>query len=145
MASERNSNISAQPQAWSTRPTDPTDAFSKYSDDATRLRALLLVDDEEEFDLRDFAARHYGTGRAANIDIKDDINSSRECNPQDDGCRRKTRISFEVHPSLILDDIFLELEQEQEQASNDGEGAERSGSDMASGIEELMSILHALG
>ncbi len=138
MASERNNNVSVQLQDQSTLPTD---AFSKYSDDATRLRALLLIDDDEEFDLRDFAERHYGTGRAVNIEedhgggedrARKRINSSRECNPQDDGCQRKTRISFEVHPSLMLDDIFLELPQEAERI------------DTASGDSGLLALLDAL-
>ena len=34
---------------------------------------------------------------------------SREYNAQDDAHTRNTRISFELHPSLILDDIFLGL------------------------------------
>ena len=85
------------------------DAFSKYSNDATRLRRLLLKDDDcgsggkdPSFNLRDFAQRNYvSTSTQMKLSSKD---------PQDDIVNpRKTRISFEVHPSLIMDDMLEDL------------------------------------
>ena len=87
------------------------DAFSKYSNDETRLRRLLLKDDDSDsgssgkdpsFNLRDFAQRNYvSTSTQMKLSSKD---------PQDDTVNpRKTRISFEVHPSLIMDDMLEDL------------------------------------
>lgn len=87
------------------------DAFSKYSNDETRLRRLLLKDDDcdsgssgkdPSFNLRDFAQRNYvSTSTQMKLSSKD---------PQDDTVNpRKTRISFEVHPSLIMDDMLEDL------------------------------------
>ena len=85
------------------------DAFSKYSNDATRLRRLLLKDDDSSssgkdpsFNLRDFAQRNYvSTSTQMKLSSED---------PQDDIVNpRKTRISFEVHPSLIMDNMLEDL------------------------------------
>ena len=67
------------------------DAFSNYSNDTTRMRYLLFKEDEDVQDQE-----------------KARINSSKECNPQDDTCERKKRLSFELHPDLILEDLFAE-------------------------------------
>mmetsp|Transcript_28464 Transcript_28464/g.60298 ORF Transcript_28464/g.60298 Transcript_28464/m.60298 type:complete len:159 (-) Transcript_28464:221-697(-) len=64
------------------------DAFLYYSDDRNRMKALKLEDDEAA-----------STERVSNQ------------------CERKTRLSFELHPSLILDDMLDELFSEDE--SND--------------------------
>ena len=91
------------------------DAFSKYSNDATRLRRLLLKDDESgdkdpTFNLQDFAQRNYVSAANQMKLSTSEVETSKSCNPQDDtGNQRKTRISFEVHPSLILDDMMEDL------------------------------------
>lgn len=54
---------------------DKSDPFLYYSDDETRMRAIRLIDDGPEEGSRQQVRR-----------------------------QRKTRISFEVHPSLVLDD-----------------------------------------
>ncbi len=120
--------------------TSSPDLFSKYSDDTTRLKKLLLKDDDDEFDLEDFAGRHYVTSSAVNVSrsastsdgqSQGQVNSSRECNPQDDACARKTRLTCEVHPSLLLDDIFADLHV----------GSNAEGVDEESELGNLLSIL----
>ena len=69
------------------------DAFAKYSDDAVRLKTLTLSTGDD-FNLHDFANRHYATQR---------VNLS-----EDRPIARKTRISFELHPSLVLLDGLME-------------------------------------
>ena len=68
------------------------DAFAKYSDDAVRLKTLTLSTGDD-FNLHDFANRHYATQR---------VNLS-----EDRPIPRKTRISFELHPSLVLLDGLM--------------------------------------
>ena len=61
------------------------DAFSHYSDDATRMRALRTP--------------------TAALDAPRASNAA----PERIGARpRKTKISFELHPSLFFEDLFLE-------------------------------------
>ena len=83
------------------------DAFSKYTNDATRLQTLLLKDDN--FNLNEFATKHYTT---QHVNISSTDPTTADCNPQDqDTIRvtRKTRISWELHPSLILDEMMTEM------------------------------------
>ena len=88
-----------EPKLTAPPPHRVDDAFAKYSDDGVRLKKILLKDDA--FDLQDFANRHYTTAEKMNLRSANINNTS---NPQD----RKTRISFEAHPSLIIDDDMLE-------------------------------------
>ena len=76
------------------------DAFAKYSNDGVRLKRILLKDDN--FDLQDFASRHFTTAEKMNLSTNNNDASS----PQD----RKTRISFEAHPSLIIDEMLDTLQ-----------------------------------
>ena len=85
------------------------DAFSKYTNDATRLQTLLLKDDDN-FDLNEFASRHYTT---QHVNISSTDPTSVDCNPQDQDTirvKRKTRISWELHPSLILDEMMTDMD-----------------------------------
>lgn len=67
------------------------DAFMRYSDTRTRMNALLGVQQNEEDDRAAGAL----IGRAHDVDQEqEDANLS---------VRRRTRISFEVHDSLLLD------------------------------------------
>lgn len=104
----------SEENAQSARP----DAFQKYSNDVTRLKKLLLKEDDDEFDVHDFARRHYVTDAAVNL-----AGSSREVPTrlegsaidQDQGGKeeqvadRKTRISFELHPALLMDEILADV------------------------------------
>eukprot|EP00584_Thalassiosira_punctigera_P004989 CAMPEP_0172533212 /NCGR_PEP_ID=MMETSP1067-20121228/5999_1 /TAXON_ID=265564 ORGANISM="Thalassiosira punctigera, Strain Tpunct2005C2" /NCGR_SAMPLE_ID=MMETSP1067 /ASSEMBLY_ACC=CAM_ASM_000444 /LENGTH=141 /DNA_ID=CAMNT_0013317827 /DNA_START=130 /DNA_END=555 /DNA_ORIENTATION=+ len=83
----------------------PPNAFDKYSDDVARMRRILLKREDEEFDVRRFADRHYGLTRLAA-----EFSSDGERVPGDDRRARKTAISFEVCPSLIYDDMFEQLD-----------------------------------
>ncbi len=130
----------SQEERNSITPTSSPDLFSKYSDDSTRLKKLLLKDDDDEFDLEEFAGRHYVTSGAVNVSrsaspsdgqSQGQVNSSRECNPQDDACARKTRLMYEVHPSLLLDDIFAGLH----------EGSDAEGVDEKLELGDLLSRL----
>ena len=76
-----------------TTPTTTThDAFAKYSDDAMPENSHIIPGDD--FNLHDFANRHYATQR---------VNLS-----EDRPIVRKTRISFELHLSLVLLDGLME-------------------------------------
>ena len=98
-----------------TIPTKKTDAFSKYSNDTTRIRTLLLKNDDEEFDVQAFATKHYvSTTTQMNLLSKTtpttvNASSVSDSNDQEVGVPRKTRISFELHPSLIMDDMLEDL------------------------------------
>lgn len=84
------------------------DAFSKYTNDATRLQTLLLKDDN--FNLNEFASKHYIT---QHVNISSTDPTSVDCNPQDQDTirvKRKTRISWELHPSLILDEMMTDMD-----------------------------------
>lgn len=117
-----------------TAPNQKEDAFSKYSNDATRLRRLLLKDDDSgssgkdpSFNLRDFAQRNYvSTSTQMKLSSKD---------PQDDIVNpRKTRISFEVHPSLIMDDMLEDLYNMEDMLDEDEDDA-----------DDMMDLLSFLG
>ena len=98
---------SSRPRRNST--TTKRDAFSKYTNDATRLQTLLLKDDDD-FNLNEFASRHYIT---QHVNISSTDPTSVECNPQDQDTirvKRKTRISWELHPSLILDEMMTDMD-----------------------------------
>ncbi len=60
-----------------------------------------------------------------------EVNSSKECNPQDESCARKTIITYAVHPSLLLDNVFLDLP----------EGSNSEGVDAESELDDLLSRL----
>lgn len=98
------------------------DSFQKYSDDAVRLRALLCREGDAAFDVRRFAKRKY---RVASSDVAE---SSVIAALDDAGRRkkeiRKTKISFELHPTLIFDDL---LDDDDEDAFDDAAGGPPSG------------------
>eukprot|EP00985_Skeletonema_marinoi_P000699 scaffold246_cov181-Skeletonema_marinoi.AAC.1 len=114
------------------------DAFSRYSSDLYRMKALLLCseDDEGDDDLEAVGKingilRSAGlsdlldTNRLGNADDEDDSSKRRRGNdsqPIQQGHSRKTRISFELHPHLLLHDLFAELDMaESAQAISDDE------------------------
>ena len=109
------------------------DAFSRYSNDLYRMKALLLLSDDDEGgdddDLDALATinrafRSLGMNNELNQQDQgqDNVaaaggggdaskrrrgNSSR---PIPQGNVRKTRLSWELHPSLLLHDLILELD-----------------------------------
>lgn len=71
------------------------DPFLYYSNDKIRMRELRLQDVKN--------------------DSSDDLSSSASPSPQEKStaaCERKTRISFELHPHLLLEDLMRELFEE---------------------------------
>lgn len=77
------------------------DAFSYYSNDELRMSILRLKD------VPSIAAP---TSEEDEMMMPSSRSSSNEAEQQSSVvCRRKTRISFEVHPSLIFEDIADEL------------------------------------
>ena len=102
-----NSDKEMQATSTTSAPQAQADAFSKYSNDAIRLKTILLKDDT--FDLHEFASRNYtSTVQKMNLST---VDTSKASNPQDDvEPPRKTRISFEAHPSLIMEDILDDID-----------------------------------
>ena len=84
------------------------DGFTKYTNDATRLQSLLLC--TGDFNLQSFANKHYATQMK---NLSDATPQSRAAsNPQDDDGApsvRKTHISFELHPSIFMEELLEEL------------------------------------
>jgi len=80
------STYNSQPAAK--RPREPVrkheDPFMYYSHQETRMRTLLFQDEDDYLHLQN----------------EPDVNS--------EPVVRKTRISFELHPALLLDDLFLD-------------------------------------
>ena len=126
-----SSSASASPPTLNSRPSKSklqeatkVDMFSYYSNDARRMRKLLLKEDED-FDMAPLRAFLVGTEEdpknivADNQDEYDDVfncevqakkrrrsRTSRPINEKE----RKTRLSFEIHPSLMMYDMLLELD-----------------------------------
>ena len=102
-----NSDKETQATSKASTPQAQADAFSKYSNDAIRLKTILLKDDT--FDLHEFAGKNYtSTVQKMNLST---VDTSKASNPQDDvESPRKTRISFEAHPSLIMEDILDDID-----------------------------------
>ena len=71
------------------------DPFLYYSNDQVRMKELRFLQDEE-------------------VDSSDDDSSytslSNQAQPTTTYCARKTRISFELHPSLLLEDLMTDDE-----------------------------------
>ncbi|KAL7458240.1 hypothetical protein ACHAWC_009810 [Mediolabrus comicus] len=70
------------------------DAFSYYSNKFNRMKTLLLKDDDVE------------VLHSAGITFQGSAATVKRRKVQDSGVRQ-TRLSFEVHPSLLLDEDFL--------------------------------------
>lgn len=104
-------------------PQDQDDAFSRYSNDFLRMKSLLLLsedldqeeDDDDDDDLDALATinqarRSVGLSNLVHLnrDKRRRGNDSRRI--QQGRNERKTRLSWELHPDLILHDFILELE-----------------------------------
>ena len=90
------------------------DAFSKYSNTLVRMQQLLLLDDEDD-DLS-FLAPLNDALRSAGINVEP---SKRRKVVHE----RKTRLSWEVHPSLLLDNLIdQDLSDDTANVSDDEDG-----------------------
>eukprot|EP00984_Skeletonema_dohrnii_P021975 scaffold11092_cov66-Skeletonema_dohrnii-CCMP3373.AAC.3 len=114
------------PSLTSVQQQPEQDAFSRYSSDLFRIKALLLCseDDEVDDDLEAVGKINEifrSAGMSELLDINrlgnandDDASSKRRrgntSRPIQQGYSRKTRISFELHPHLLLHDMFAELD-----------------------------------
>ncbi len=110
--------------------TQPDDAFSRYSNDLLRFKSLLLLskdqeenDDDDDDDLDALATINRALSRMVSMSNLDRLNQGNgnvadaskrrrgnNSRPIQQGNVRKTRLSWELHPSLILHDFMLELE-----------------------------------
>ena len=95
----------------STTPGGSTRIGSRRASRSRSKKILFKEDGDEDFDLEEFAGRHYVADNAVNVSkfASREVNSSKECNPQDDSCARKTILTYEVHQSLLLDNVFSDL------------------------------------
>eukprot|EP00984_Skeletonema_dohrnii_P009624 scaffold3686_cov106-Skeletonema_dohrnii-CCMP3373.AAC.4 len=108
-----------QPIAAAPKPR--VDAFTKYSSNLIRIKELLLLgDDEDDLDDMDYLAslnealRHASIGdhaaRNRNNHAGDALKRRKGNNSQpikqQGFLERKTRVSFELHPSLLLHDLI---------------------------------------
>ena len=104
---------------FSTAPTPKVDAFAKYSSNLIRMKALLLLDEDDGNDNLDYlgslndALRHASAGDhvAQNNHGDGDASKRRKGNnsqpiTQQGVLDRKTKVSFELHPSLLLYDLL---------------------------------------
>jgi|SaaInl74LU_5_DNA_1037368.scaffolds.fasta_scaffold52605_1 hypothetical protein len=105
-------------------PKQKPDAFTKYSSNLIRMKELLLLSDKneegKEDDLDYLASLNYALRYASISDRGQQISrnnhsckrrkGNNSCPITQDGqggfLERKTRISFELHPSLILHDLI---------------------------------------
>ena len=92
------------------------DAFSRYSNDFVRMKSLLLSSEEynDDDDLEAFATINRALNQVGvsnlshlNRDKRRRGNNSRSIKQRNE---RKTRLSWELHPTLLLHDLELELE-----------------------------------
>ena len=87
-------------------PSEPAgasfDAFSYYSDDATRLRALLMTTDKREDDASHDDNASEGNAHSESGEETTATPERREARP------RKTKISSELHPTLICEDFLFD-------------------------------------
>ena len=97
------------------------DAFSRYSNDILRMKALLNIsEDESADDDLDTVAKINkalrGAGLSGLLTNRDNVPKRRKGNStvpiidQQQGSDRKTRLSWELHPSLFMHDMMEELE-----------------------------------
>ena len=107
------------------------DAFQHYSSDLLRLRTLLLSHDDDDDELNALAAVNDALRSAGLSDItaKDASkgrrgNSSQSIKQKESGTPRKTRLSWELHPSLLLHDLDNQVGEIIQSISDDGDDYE---------------------
>mmetsp|Transcript_3835 Transcript_3835/g.5588 ORF Transcript_3835/g.5588 Transcript_3835/m.5588 type:complete len:170 (-) Transcript_3835:95-604(-) len=96
------------------------DAFSRYSNNFVRMKSLLLYsgdeeDDGNEYDDLDTLARINRALSGAGLTSLSHLNRGKRRRGNNSSCikqghERKTRLSWELHPSLLLHDFIEELE-----------------------------------
>jgi hypothetical protein len=116
--------IIAAASATAAAPKAKVDAFTKYSSNLIRMKELLfLEDDSNEDDEEDLnylaplndALRHFNISINQNNNNNNGVDASKRRRGNDSrpipqqgflDIERKTRLSFELHPSLLLHDLM---------------------------------------
>ena len=86
-----------------TLPKGESDAFAFYSNDFRRMKALLGKEEDSQEALAAVNDSIHGT----NDGRRNVRRRGTGTRPIQEGVTRKTRISFEVHPSLIIEDLLF--------------------------------------
>lgn len=100
------------------------DSFLHYSNDEVRIRTLMMSEGDSNSNSSSSSSAEAGEENIVRPPAQ----------PQE----RKTRISFELHPSLILDDMLLN--DEQFASSIDGSGRSDSDTTLDDLLKDLMQI-----
>ena len=110
------------------------DAFQYYSSDLLRLKTLLLCSDEDDDELNALAAvndalRSAGLSGLTASRVSKDKDTSKhrrgnnsqliKQNESGSGTSRKTRLSWELHPDLLLHDLYDEVGEDIQPVSDD--------------------------
>ena len=94
---------SPSPPAPAEQKAKKFDAFAFYSNDFQRMKALLGKEEDSQEALAAVNDSIHGT----NDGRRNVRRRGTGTRPIQEGVTRKTRISFEVHPSLIFDDLLF--------------------------------------
>ena len=94
---------SPSPPAPAEQKAKKFDAFAFYSNDFRRMKALLGKEEDSQEALAAVNDSIHGT----NDGRRNVRRRGTGTRPIQEGVVRKTRISFEVHPSLIFDDLLF--------------------------------------
>ena len=103
MSTKSPSSNSTLATAPAEQQAEKFDAFAFYSNDFQRLKALLGKEDDSQEALAAVNDSIHGTNDGRR-NVRRRGSGTR---PIQEGVTRKTRISFEVHPSLLLDDLLF--------------------------------------
>ncbi|KAL7494743.1 hypothetical protein ACHAWT_003354 [Skeletonema menzelii] len=112
------------------------DAFQYYSSDFLRLKTLLIGSDEDGDDLNALATVNnalrsaglsgHTAGRISVSEDKDTStskrrrgNKSQSIKQKESGTSRKTRLSWELHPNLLLHDLYDSVGEDIQSVSDD--------------------------
>ena len=126
------------------------DAFQYYSSNLLRLKTLLLSDEEDDDELNALAAVNGALRSAGLSDIAADHhvtnredaskrrrgNGSRPIKQKESGTPRKTRLSWELHPSLLLHDLYYQVGENIRSISDDEDDHEEQQVQVAPFVEE---------
>ena len=113
------------------------DAFQYYSSDLLRLKTLLLGADEDDDELNALAAVNDALRSAglSTLTAKSEVskdndtdvskrrrgNNSQLIKQKESETSRKTRLSWELHPNLLLHDLNDEVEEDIQSVLDDGD------------------------
>ena len=102
----KGANSSSANSSSTVTQTKHFDAFSYYSNDSVRMKRLLMKEDNETV-VADSRRAISAARPSIGIDASSERSRGTDAKPNEEGnTSRKTRISFEVHPSLLLDDLL---------------------------------------